>query len=258
MYYRPRGKYAINRKRLRLSQSWKTLGRDDRNDLVSLLKVLGITIAVITALYFIGINGLTYIGGFWNLFTGETGPAVGDKIAPSPPTFSPISPYTKSGKIALTGFSEPAAEVVLYINGVESAKTTSEAGGGTFSFANVTLTSQGENVITATATDRASNVSQKSAELIVTFDKKPPELEVTAPKNGQTFSGEDKKQIRVEGKTEAGATVKVNEIQAPVLAGGTFKSTVTAAAPGEIKITIVATDKAGNEKKIELKVTFSL
>lgn len=254
MYYRPRGKYAINRKRLRLSQSWKTLGRDDRNELVNLLKVLGITIAVIAALYFVGIKGLTYIGGFWNLFTGETGPTIGDETAPPPPTFNPVSPYTKNSTVTITGFAEPAAEITLYINGVEKSKSTTEAG-GTFSFSGVVLPTEGKNVITATATDRASNISQKSAELIVTLDKKPPTLTITKPKDGQAFSGTDT-QIHVEGKTEAGTTVKVNEIQATVLADGIFKSTLVAK-EGDNKITVVATDKAGNEKKVELSITYS-
>lgn len=256
MPYRSKRYLATRRRKISFGQSWKTLSRDDRSDLVSLLKVLGIILAVVAALYFIGISGLTYIGGFWNLFTGETGSTAGDKVAPSPPTLNPISTYTKSGVINLSGFAEPAAEITLYVNEVEKAKTISEAGGGTFSFSNVALTTQGKNVITATAKDRAGNVSRSSAELSVTFDKKPPELEITAPKNGQAFSGEDKKQIHVEGKTEAGATVEVNESLAPVLAGGTFKSTITAK-DGDNKITVVATDKAGNEKKIELSVTYS-
>jgi hypothetical protein len=60
----------------------------------------------------------------------------------------------------------------------------------------------------------------------------------------------------VEGKTEAGTTVKVNEIQATVLADGTFKSTLIAK-EGDNKITVVATDKAGNEKKAEISITYS-
>ncbi|HLD96616.1 MAG TPA: Ig-like domain-containing protein [Patescibacteria group bacterium] len=244
----------MNRKRIRLSQSWKTLGRNDRNELVSLFKVLGITVAVIAALYFVGIKGLTYIGGFWNLFTGETGPTIGDETAPPPPTFNPVSPYTKNSSITVTGFAEPAAEITLYINGIEKSKTTTEAG-GTFSFTGVVLPTEGKNVITATATDRADNISQKSAELIVTLDKKPPTLTISKPKDGQAFSGTDT-QVHVEGKTEAGATVRVNENQATVLADGTFRYTLIAKA-GDNKITVAATDKAGNEKKVELAVTYS-
>ena len=245
----------LKRRKLRLSQSWKTLSRNDRKDLVSLLKVLGVIIAVIAALYFIGINGLTHIGGFWNLFTGETGPTAGDKIAPPPPILNPISPYTKTEKISISGYAEPASEITLFVNGKETAKTIAEAGVGSFSFSSVILPTEGKNIITATVTDRSGNVSPKPVELSITLDKKPPELEITSPKNNQAFSGENK-QIAVAGSTEAGATVKVNESQAQVLAGGTFSYTFTAS-NGQNKITIIASDKAGNEKKIELTITYS-
>ena len=210
---------------------------------------------MIAGLYFLGIRGLTYIGGFWNVFTGEKDTTSGDTDAPFTPTFAPRPSYTKTEKISVSGFAEPASKVTLFINGVENGSTVAEAL-GPFKFSDVTLTKEGKNTITATATDGNNNVSQKSAELIITLDRKPPKLEVTSPEDGQTFSGEDK-QIRVKGKTESGATVKVNELQAAVLADGTFKATLTASAAGEIKITVVATDKAGNEEKVELTVTYS-
>lgn len=238
-----------------LRQSWKTISREDRSDLTNLVKVFGVTLVLVAGLYFLGIRGLTYIGGFWNIFTGEKGPTAGDTDAPPPPTFTPVSPYTKTEKISLSGFAEPASEITLFVNGNEISKALTEAG-GTFSFPDVPLTTEGKNIITAAAADRAGNVSQKSAELIVTLDKKPPELEISSPKNDQAFAGEDK-QIHVEGKTEPGATVKVNEIQAAILADGTFKATLTASGAGEIKITITAADKAGNEKKVELTVTYT-
>lgn len=250
-----KSKYLIKRKQIKLSQSWKTLSKDERSDLTTFLKIIGILVAVTGLLYYVGINGLTYIGDFWALLTGDRGGTQGDTIAPSPPTFSPLSSYTKVAKISVSGFAEPASEVKLLVNEEEVAKTVVEAG-GTFSFADVNLPIEGKNTITATATDGAGNVSQKSAELIITLDKKTPEIAVSSPTDGQKFSGEDK-QIRVEGKTEAGATVRVNEIQAPVLADGSFRTTITATVAGEIKITITASDKAGNEKKVELTVSYS-
>jgi hypothetical protein len=249
-----RSKYLINRKKIKLSQSWKTLSRDDKSDLTRFLKIMVILIAVIALLYYAGISGLTHIGNFWALLTGDRGETQGDTTAPPPPTFSPLPSYTKVEKISISGFAEPASEVTLLIDGQEAVKTIGEAG-GTFNFAEVTLPTEGKNTLTATAADRAGNVSQKSAELIITLDKTPPEIEVSSPQNGQAFSGENN-QIHVEGKTEPGITVRVNEIQAAMLADGTFRATLTASA-GEIKITIMATDKAGNEKKVELKVTFS-
>uniref|UniRef100_A0A831YZT2 Bacterial Ig domain-containing protein n=1 Tax=candidate division WWE3 bacterium TaxID=2053526 RepID=A0A831YZT2_UNCKA len=248
-------KYLAGRKsKIGFRQSWKNLSREDRNDLLNFLKVLGIILAVIGSIYFVGINGLIYIGGFWNIFTGEKGPTLGDTTAPPPPTFAPLAPYTNTETISISGFAEPTTEIILFVNGTESTRTVAEAG-GTFNFPSVVLNTEGRNAISATATDGAGNVSPKSAELIVTLDKTPPEIEILSPQNGQAFSGENN-QIHVEGKTEPGITVRVNENQAAMLADGTFRSTVTAAA-GEIKITIVATDKAGNEKKAELKVSYA-
>lgn len=250
-----RSKYLISRKKIKLSQSWRTLSPDgNKSDLIRFLKIVAILIAVTALLYYVGISGLTHIGNFWALLTGDRGETQGDTTAPPPPTFSPLPSHTKAAKISLSGFAEPASEVTLLINGQETAKTIVGTD-GTFHFADVTLPTEGKNTLAATATDGAGNISPKSAELIITLDKTPPEIEIFSPQTGQAFSGADN-QIRVEGKTEPGLTVRVNEVQAAMLADGIFRATLPASV-GEIKITIVATDKAGNEKKVELKVTYS-
>lgn len=246
-------RYTVSRKRT-LQKSWKSLSKEDKGDLTKFVQILGVILVIILLLYYIMVSGLTHIGDFWSIFTGKQDDTQGDTTIPPPPTFTPISPYTNSKEININGYAEPAAEVILLVNSKEVAKTVTEAG-GTFSFSSINLPKEGKNTITATATDRAGNKSQNSAKLIVTLDSKPPKLEISKPKNGQTFSG-DENQIKVEGKTEPGVTVKVNNSQATVLADGIFKSTLTANEPGQIKITIVATDKAGNEEKTELTVTY--
>jgi len=246
-------KYLVSKQR-GPRRGWKALSREEKSDLRRFIQILAAIFVTFFILYYLGINGLTRIGGFWSIFTGEREVAQGDLSAPPPPTFAPLSPYTKSEKIGIAGFAEAGAEIILFVGEKEIGKTITEAG-GTFRLAEVLLT-EGKNTISATATDRAGNISQKSADLIVTLDRKSPDLEVSKPKNGQKFTGE-KKQIPVEGKTEPGVTVRVNNIQATILAGGVFKATLIAKKPGEIKITIVATDKAGNEKRAELTVTYA-
>ena len=210
--------------------------------------------AIVATVYYLGINGLSHIGGFWAIFTGERGIIAGDTIAPPPPTFiSPLNPYTKEPKITVNGYAEPSAEITVSLNGKVAGAAVTEAG-GTFSLANITL-KEGKNTITATAKDLSGNESQKSAELIVTLDTKKPTLTVTAPKPGQKFTGE-KNQITVTGKTEAGVAVKVNSLQSTVFGDGTFRATILAK-EGENKITVTATDKAGNQEKIELTVTYT-
>jgi hypothetical protein len=246
-------KYIVKKKR-NLKKSWKSLSKDDKNDLTRFVQVLGITFLIIFVVYYIGVNGLTHIGGFWSIFTGERGEAKGDTIAPPPPTLAPISQYSREKQVDIKGNAEPGAEITLFVNDAEAEKTVTEAG-GTFSFSKVALPKEGKNTMDAIATDKAGNQSNKSAKLVVTRDTKKPKLEVSKPSDGQTFSGEDN-QIEVVGTTEAGATVKVNNVQAQVLAKGSFKSTVVASEPGDIEITITATDKAGNEEKIELTVSY--
>ncbi len=246
-------KYIVKRKR-NLKKSWKSLSREDKSDLTRFVQVLGITFLIIFAVYYIGVNGLTHIGGFWSIFTGERGEVRGDTIAPPPPTLAPIAQYSKSKEVNIKGNAEPGAEITLFVNDEEAGKTITEAG-GTFSFSKVLLPKEGKNIIDAIATDKSGNQSNKSAKLIVTRDTKKPKLEVAKPSDGQTFSGEDN-QIKVKGTTEAGATVRVNNIQAQIRAGGVFETTVVATEPGSIKITVTATDKAGNERKVELTVAY--
>jgi len=244
-------RYTISRKR-NLRKGWKSISKDDRSELSRFVKILAATLAVTLAVYYVGVNGLTHIGGFWAIFTGEKGEVVGDTTAPPPPTFSPVNPYTNQPKIAISGFAEAGSEITVFVNDSEAGKTVTEAA-GTFSLAGVPLR-QGKNEITAVSRDTSGNESQKSGVLVVNFDNKPPDLTVATPKPGQKFSGEEK-QIGVTGTTEAGATVKVNSIQAPVLSDGSFRATILAK-NGSNLITITATDRAGNEKKIELTVTY--
>lgn len=245
-------RYLVSKKKAH-RRGWKSLSKGEKSDLVRFIQIFGAIIIILFLLYSIGIGGLTHIGGFWSIFTGDREDSRGDTMAPPPPTFTPLSPYTKSEAVDISGYAEPAAEITLFVNGDEKGKAITEAG-GTFKFSEISLV-EGRNVITASAADRAGNTSQKSSELIITLDREPPKLEVSKPKDGQKFTGEDK-QIKVEGKSEPGVTVKVNGIQATVLADGIFRATVAANKPGEIKITIVAKDKAGNEEKVELTVTY--
>jgi len=248
-------RYVLKKKR-NLKKSWKSLGKNDKSDLTRFAQVLGLTFVVIFALYYVGINGLIHIGEFWSIFTGKKDEALGDTVAPSPPTLAPLEPYTNSKRVSVGGFAEPGTEVELFINEETVGKVITEAG-GTFTFSKVVLSKEGKNTLTATATDKTGNQSRKSAELIVTLDTRPPKLEISKPEGGQVFSGENK-QIKVEGTSEPGVKVTVNDIQAQVRGDGSFSATIIASEPGQITITVVAVDKAGNEEKIELTVTYEL
>jgi len=251
---KPTKRYLITKQRT-LKKRWRGLPKEEKTEFKRLVKILAVFFLALVVLYYVGINLLASVGGFWASLRGRGGEfSQQDKLAPPPPSLSPVPLYTKEEGIKIEGYAEAGAEVTLFVNRKEAGKTVAEKG-GQFSFSSVTLR-EGENKITAIAKDGAGNESLKSATLKVILDKEPPELTVNKPKEGQQFSGE-KNKIKIVGKTERGATVKVNKHQATVLADGSFSLTLIASNEGEIKLTVVATDRAGNETTREIAVIYS-
>ena len=251
---KPTKRYLITKQRT-LKKRWRGLPKEEKTELRRLVKILTITFLTLAVLYYVLINVLTNVGGFWAVLRGKSGELFKqDTVAPSPPNLSPIPLYTKDAEIKIEGYAEAGTEVVLHVNENEAGETVAEKG-GQFTFSSVTL-KNGENKISAIAKDGAGNESLKSSILKVILDKEPPELAITKPKAGQQFSGDNNK-ITVVGKTEPGATVKINNNQANVLGDGSFSFTFIASNEGEIKSTITATDRAGNETAKEITVTYS-
>lgn len=246
-------KYLLGRQK-KIHKSWKSISHEDKNDLARLIKVAGVTILILFLVYNFGIKGFGQLAGVWSIFAGKSGAIPTDTITPPPPTFNPIPSYTNVPTIKLSGYAKPGAEVKIFINETEIDQTTVEAG-GTFSLTDVPL-NDGKNVITATATNQSGDTSLKSAELIITLDRKPPNLVVNKPTDGQKFVGQTQQQIDVEGLSDPESIVKVNDVQATVSSDGSFKATLTLNA-GDNHITVIATDKAGNAKKVALTVNYA-
>lgn len=85
----------------------------------------------------------------------------------------------------------------------------------------------------------------------VVLDRTAPPLSVSKPKNGDTL---DRTTFTIEGKSEPGASVLVNDKSVIVGQDGSFIETLTAAV-GPFPITVIARDRAGNETKSQLAVT---
>ena len=86
--------------------------------------------------------------------------------------------FAGSRTITVTGtIDDPEAAVM--VNGVAA---TIASGGYS---AVITLTAEGDNTITATATDKAGNSS--TASVTVALDTVPPVLVISSPNNGQLF-----------------------------------------------------------------------
>lgn len=121
--------------------------------------------------------------------------------------------------------------------------------GGHFS-TNVTFATDGQQTVTAVATDKAGHTDQKS--VTVTSDGTAPQISITSPVDGSAGANP----VTVTGTVSDANldSVKVNGTAAQLGSNGAFTATVPVT---DGKVKVVATDKAGNsaEKTISLVVS---
>ena len=130
--------------------------------------------------------------------SGSTTSVTADFTAPAIPVFTNSTATVSTTSVTLVGTADDGSTVTLYKG--ETVVDTATATGGTFEFARVALTG-GSNSFTITATDASSNVSAKSAALVITH----PPL-ITSPTSG-TFSTH--KAITIRGTGEPGIKIAV-------------------------------------------------
>ncbi len=200
--------------------------------------------------------GVEYLGRFTGIFNDSSGEEmVGvarDTLPPAPPIIDPLPEATNSAILEVVGEAEALSELSLFLNG-EVIKKMVVGESGTFRVGDINL-SQGDNNIYALAEDMVGNKSQESVRQTIILDKEPPELEVAFPENNQSFSG-DKREIIIKGKTEENAIITINERKVVVDLDGGFEISYSLA-DGTNSIIIVAKDKAGNQSKEELVVSY--
>jgi len=168
------------------------------------------------------------------------------------PILDGVPEFTKANEIRISGkvpgFAvTPQRKVAIAVDG---ALITTLAIGADGSFGGVQLTLRdGASTVVATLIEGATDIASNAYTVIV--KRTPPPLEVTRPQPGDKVAGPD---VVVEGKTEPGAEVTVNDRALRPNPDGTFTERLTPL-PGELALTVIARDKAGNETKRELKVT---
>lgn len=168
------------------------------------------------------------------------------------PILEGMPDFTKTNELPIVGrvpsFAVAAArQIAIAVNG-RNVGTYAIGADGRFGGAPITL-QDGQNTVTATLVEGATVVASTSQTVVVKHT--PPTLTITRPKNGDTVDGPD---VIVEGKTEAGADVTVNDRALRPNPDGTFTERLTPTA-GPLSLTIVARDKAGNETKTQVSVT---
>lgn len=213
-----------------------------------------LTIAFIVALFFIGIPVLGRFVGFVSDLGKSNKPiTTTDKTPPAPPTFDTFSPFTNQKTITLTGRTEAGATVILTFDG--NAQNVVADKNGQFTFPNLNL-NDGGNDFSATATDAAGNVSQKTNTLSITFDNKSPNLTIDSPSDGSSFFGSKQRQVTIQGTTDAGDTVTVNDRIVVVDDNGKFQFT-TSLNDGANTFAVKSTDQAGNTTEKDITLNFT-
>lgn len=170
----------------------------------------------------------------------------------APPVLDALPTATNSALFAISGSAPAKKEIVLYINdGFIDTTTTDDK--GKFVFNDVKLIKGNNEIKTKTKDkDKTSDYSQL---ITVAYKDSAPTLTLDTPAEGKSFSKEDKN-VLVSGKTDSGVKITVSGLWAIVDASGNFSYTFPLQ-NGENKIAVTATDQAGNETKIERKVTYS-
>lgn len=168
------------------------------------------------------------------------------------PILNPLSEATNSSPILVSGIGEKETTIKILVNDDEAAKTLADKD-GKFEAKNIKLREGQNNIVAVTL--KYDQESSPSAPQIITYQKKPPKLDISSPNEGQKFLAESK-DIAISGQTDPGNKVTINDRLVIVAQDGKFNYKVTLS-DGDNNYKIIATDIAGNQTTVERKVSYS-
>lgn len=212
-----------------------------------------LTIAVIVFLGFVGIPLLGRVTLFVSNLRGN-GKVVTktDTTPPAPPRFNNLPAFTNQQNITVAGTAEPGTTVKLSFGGGFQQILADKD--GNFSF-NLQLVG-GDNNFSAVAIDPSDNQSQQSQTYDITFDNNPPSLTVTSPSDGTSFYGSNQRQVTIQGTTDSGSQITINDRIVSVDDSGNFQYTTTLN-NGANTFAVKSTDQAGNTTEKDITLNFN-
>ncbi|KKU08995.1 MAG: Polymorphic outer membrane protein [Candidatus Woesebacteria bacterium GW2011_GWB1_45_5] len=206
-----------------------------------------LTIAAVILLFFIGIPALGKFAGFVSDLAKSDKPiASQDKTPPAPPRFNSFPDFTNQEGVVISGDTESGATVKLTFNG--SGEEALADRDGHFSFNLKHQPRRGKQTW-------EEYLTEIQPTLAFTF-KKSPDLTIDSPAPGAQFFGTKQRQVTIQGTSESGVGITVNERILSVDDMGKFQYTTTLN-DGENKFLFKATDSAGNTTESELVLNFS-
>lgn len=179
---------------------------------------------------------------------GEGKVPVNVRVVPKPPLKLEINldeeVLTNVNPYKVTGLTVPGAKLTI------SGRPATVATDGTFK-EDIPL-KEGLNRLTFEATDAKG--AKAVAIRIIFLDTKKPLLQVSLT-NGQVFMEQP---VKFSGRTEPGIKLRVNEQPVEISETGEFEAVIENLEDGEHKVTIVATDKAGNVSTMEKTIVVDM
>jgi len=156
-------------------------------------------------------------------------------------TLEDCAPLTGNPVCTISGTVRDAnPEDFVYVNSIKTSLVNQW-------FSVKLMLSEGKNIIRVVATDRAGNVDIKTLQIIL--DTTPPSLNLSLP---QTVTS---REYRINGTTEPGAVVQINDVSVYVQPNGNF-SYVVNLSKGVNFITVQARDTIGNTKVVTFAVLY--
>ena len=216
---------------------------------IVIVSIVGIILVITTIGIPLMVGASVFLG---NLKSQQPLMGSSDKTPPFPPILSPVSTATNSASLKIEGYGEPESTLKIFVNEQE-VKNILIGVDGNFSFNDISLIS-GKNEIYGISRDASGNESSSSDHLIVTYKKNAPKLEINEPSEGTTF-GKNQQEITIRGLTDPRNDVRINDRFVSVKDDGSFTYNLRLN-DGENTLTIIARDAAGNETKLERKVTY--
>jgi len=215
---------------------------------------IGLILLILALLYFCIFNIFSNIDNFWKLIPGNKNQAIATQkeIPLQKPYINNLPDSYNKEKIDIQGITIPNVKVKLFLNSQSIEDTLSDST-GSFNFGQITI-QPGINSFYVIVEDNKGKKSDKSNIEEIKFDKEKPPLNIDTPKNGETYKARVRT-LKVEGKTELEATVRVNGILASIDFEGRFFTTISPEA-GNNEVIIIATDRAGNETKEIVNYSF--
>lgn len=215
--------------------------------------IAGSIVVILILLFTVGIPLIIKAASFL-ADSKSSGPSInGDTIPPLPPTLSPLLSATNSATLKVSGYAEPEATLKLIVDDEEVKKVVLGTD-GQFEFTDIKL-AIGVNSIKAIAVDTAGNESSPSQIRQITYKKKAPKLEISEPTDNQEYHQKDHA-ATFKGETDPDVDVTINGRFVNVAEDGKFMYTIQLS-DGENKFTILASDTAGNQTKLEKVVKYS-